>query len=1494
MKISSKKSIKNFRLSRVSLWLAIGSLIIGLVAWAIYVFAANITANKYSYGENIGWQNWAATDGDGVTIDANGAIGYIWAENVGWIKLDYDGVAGAINTSATNWGVTNDGNGNLAGYAWAENIGWINFNPIHGGVSVDTVGKLSGYAWAENVGWINLSGTAVNETAYYVESSYAPSIIYFISTVSESGEASTKDYTSLASWQAGVQCDLTHSVTGEWDTQVEGDIADQTAVTWDSGTSSGTLIHMTKVAKSGKDAFLLVTTDTLENNDLVSDGLNTFTVNGTPASAIAVAKIDGTGTSAETSALTISGWTSSASNYIKIYTTASARHSGVWSDTKYRIIPTTGIALQINDENVRIDGLQFSSSDDSIVVTSNTGDCDIRLSNNIFKGNATDSKYGLSFGAAGASSSFVAWNNIIYDMSGTSAAGIQWNDADWTGYIYNNTIVDCNYGLLRTLDTAQYCKNNLIKATDAFNGTFTDNDSFNDYNSISEDAISAACGSNGRYNQTFTFNNAASDDYHLALNDAGAKNYGYDLCTNEEVAWQDDIDSERRSIGASWDIGADDADTAVPVISDLVITNTTLNNTYSVKDTDDIQVTATITESTLSDGDVTYITADLSGFGASDEANPDSYTSNLATWTLSSVTCTPADGTITVTVDATDLAGNPAVQASETITSDNTAPIFTTQYYSDTGLTTSLGDNPKLKAGTYYLKITSDGALAAAPTVSSDAEGSNNDVSGGTSVLVSGNVYKYTRTIIADAGAVGAVLENISITATDVRGNESASVNPSDEATKAAYTDTVVPAAFTTGAVVTTGGTVLAGKWNASNTGLTVTVPIDVAASDASLIGGNVQLEFKNASGSYVNLDSASTITSDERTATTKDISVAAATMEALTDAFGEDEVLTFNAKINDSASNQVEGTASTTTISVDQTLPAGLADFSVASVTATTAVLTWTAATDTNFNHYEIWYGTTLADVQARTAGDGAAEWDDSDDGDLATASTATTTITGLSLDSSLYYFKIWAVDDYGNESTLTYTNADAIVSTCTWDNGSADGLWSNPLNWSSNTLPSTGDNVVFDTTSNTDCTADIVADNLGSLTLDTGYTATLTINADAVAGSGALTLTGSGDALKVVAGTILCKGDTTAVNAASGGTAEIPHGTGITFNLSAGNVVVSADGAIHANYQGFPEGAGPGAGEDSASSGGGPAAIGKNIEARAGFEALCKKYFGYNFLDSGYPLIYRGIISMFKFVLIINNQSLFFKKEADDNFHVFARTIKQWGEATATADPRTFAFNGFHLLEKISKYQLHNSIHGLAVFVESSSMYMWTGISFNVSRKMLEYAEQGSAGVHPVSRATYRFTLKMQEFMTGDWKVDEDFQQVYEMGTRVGHFWPLAIYVMYSGMVNIELGKFDALLDTVKKLNEISDTFDNNHAKAQMYRMMLPGYYRFRRLDEAIKLADEGIDYTRKTGHFAMLMVLYCSKSQILTLKGHINEAQIIGNLPNSSMQFRALLFF
>lgn len=65
-----------------------------------------------------------------------------------------------------------------------------------------------------------------------------------------------------------------------------------------------------------------------------------------------------------------------------------------------------------------------------------------------------------------------------------------------------------------------------------------------------------APGTSPRINQTFTFVNAAGNDYHLSQDDAGAKDFGTDLSTDAMFAFNDDIDGNKRPL--VWDIGVDE------------------------------------------------------------------------------------------------------------------------------------------------------------------------------------------------------------------------------------------------------------------------------------------------------------------------------------------------------------------------------------------------------------------------------------------------------------------------------------------------------------------------------------------------------------------------------------------------------------------------------------------------------------------------------------------------------------------------------------------------------------------------------------------------------------------------------------------------------------------------------------------------------------------------------------------------------------------------
>lgn len=145
----------------------VGALLVGPGAMAQSLSVE--APNKWSWGENVGFFNWADA---GAPAGSQGAKffgrtsggflkGFVWGENVGWINLG-PGNGPYANTTGENFGVNVSLSGNLSGLAWGENIGWINFaggalaTPAKPARIDFVAGRLRGFAWGENIGWMNL------------------------------------------------------------------------------------------------------------------------------------------------------------------------------------------------------------------------------------------------------------------------------------------------------------------------------------------------------------------------------------------------------------------------------------------------------------------------------------------------------------------------------------------------------------------------------------------------------------------------------------------------------------------------------------------------------------------------------------------------------------------------------------------------------------------------------------------------------------------------------------------------------------------------------------------------------------------------------------------------------------------------------------------------------------------------------------------------------------------------------------------------------------------------------------------------------------------------------------------------------------------------------------------------------------------------------------------------------------------------------------------
>lgn len=264
----------------------------------------------------------------------------------------------------------------------------------------------------------------------------------------------------------------------------------------------------------------------------------------------------------DTTAVTIDGWTTNATNYIEIKGADSDKTStntGKWSTERYRLVVTGGVGLITSEECTRVHDLQVSAINaEATIGTYAIYNSTSRLYfyNNVLKGLTDNSRLGaaLFMYQTGDDGALVhIYNNIILNCSGTSSYGI-WTDVNRNipHYIYNNTFVNCTIGMYEA-GVVFYVKNNL------FYNCGVDTSSIGTasncgYNATTNSGLGYTAQTGDRVSQTFTFVNAGAGDYHLASNDAGAKDYG----TSDPGSgmFSDDIDGETRS--GSWDIGADE------------------------------------------------------------------------------------------------------------------------------------------------------------------------------------------------------------------------------------------------------------------------------------------------------------------------------------------------------------------------------------------------------------------------------------------------------------------------------------------------------------------------------------------------------------------------------------------------------------------------------------------------------------------------------------------------------------------------------------------------------------------------------------------------------------------------------------------------------------------------------------------------------------------------------------------------------------------------
>jgi hypothetical protein len=230
------------------------------------------------------------------------------------------------------------------------------------------------------------------------------------------------------------------------------------------------------------------------------------------------------------------------------------------------------------------------------------------------------------------------------------------------------------------------------------------------------------------------------------------------------------------------------ADPNPPAIS--VDTVTEKGGDDIVSESETVRVEATV-DDTDANSDVATVTLDASKLGKSSTLSPATQTGSSYSWEFDVGTPTVADGSVQLSVDATDDAGNSNSNTGDSVTLDTTGPAFTA---SSVDITEEGGDDIVKNGDEVNVTVTIGSEASSVASVTVDASALK---SGATALALSGSgTGPYTTTFTIDSNpsaSDGSVY--LPVTATDNQGNANTITEASTPSTDPVTLDTTVPTA---------------------------------------------------------------------------------------------------------------------------------------------------------------------------------------------------------------------------------------------------------------------------------------------------------------------------------------------------------------------------------------------------------------------------------------------------------------------------------------------------------------------------------------------------------------------------------------------------------------------------------------------------------------------------------------------------------------------------
>lgn len=245
--------------------------------------------------------------------------------------------------------------------------------------------------------------------------------------------------------------------------------------------------------------------------------------------------------------------------------------------------------------------------------------------------------------------------------------------------------------------------------------------------------------------------------------------------------------------------------------------------------------------------------------------------------------------------------------------------------------------------------------------------------------------------------------------------------------------------------------------------------------------------------------------------------------------------------------------------------------------------------------------------------------------------------------------------------------------------------------------------------------------------------------------------------------------------------------------------------------------------------------------------------------------------------FLIALYLPSLKFRKTPTERdieiFDLFTKKIR----SVSLVDAKRYFIEYFYLFRFISSFGLRKFKEGPGYTAAGSVLFSYSGISFALSKKVLDGFRNSINKDDVVNYTMYKICETVYLFLRGNWKELSDYDdELIDRNCTIGQLHDASQYLYWNGLGNICKGSLNKARAIVDRLHDLFVVYGNSLSEVFKYQVNTMLLIESGKLDDALIESQKGIAFEEKARSGSGLWQLPILQASIHLMTGAIQQAQ------------------